>query len=176
MYFEVGPVSRGPERQGKASLEMDAPATPGRYGRDSEMGVEALEPNRVLAGRYTLELRLGAGGMGTIWRAEHLVLQAPVAVKLIDREAVPDDDTVARFLREAKAAAALRSPHVVQIIDYGVDGKIPFMVMELLEGENLAQRLKVARRLSRQDTARILTHVGRAMVRAHDAGIVHRDL
>jgi serine/threonine protein kinase len=176
MYFEVGPMSRGPERRSSAPPEVDAPGTPGRYGRDFEMGVEALEPNRVLAGRYKLELRLGAGGMGSIWRAEHLVLQAPVAVKLIDREAVPDDDTVARFLREAKAAAALRSPHVVQIIDYGVDGKIPFMVMELLEGENLAQRLKRVRRLSRQDTARILTHVGRAMVRAHEAGIVHRDL
>ncbi len=140
------------------------------------MGVEAAVPNRVLAGRYRLEIRLGAGGMGTIWRAEHLVLQAPVAVKLIDREAVPDEDTVARFLREAKAAAALRSPHVVQIIDYGVDELIPFMVMELLEGENLAQRLKRIRRLSRQDTARILTHVGRAMQRAHEAGVVHRDL
>jgi serine/threonine-protein kinase len=140
------------------------------------MGVEAPEPNRVLAGRYKLEVRLGAGGMGTIWRAEHLVLQAPVAVKLIDRDAVPDEDTLARFMREAKSAAALRSPHVVQIIDYGVDGKIPFMVMELLEGENLAQRLKRARRLSRQETARILTHVGRAMQRAHEAGVVHRDL
>jgi len=140
------------------------------------MGVVAPEPNRILAGRYRLESRMGAGGMGSIWRAEHLVLQAPVAVKLIDRDAVPDEDTVARFLREAKSAAALRSPHVVQIIDYGLDGETPFMVMELLEGENLAQRLKRLRRLSRQDTARILTHVGRAMVRAHDAGIVHRDL
>jgi serine/threonine-protein kinase len=140
------------------------------------MAVEALEPNRVLAGRYRLEARLGQGGMGAIWRAEHLVLQAPVAVKLIDREAVPDEDTLSRFLREAKAAAALRSPHVVQIIDYGVEGLVPFMVMELLEGETLAQRLKRMRRLSRQETARVLTHIGRAVGRAHDAGIVHRDL
>ena len=140
------------------------------------MSVESLEPNRVLAGRYKLEARLGAGGMGAIWRAEHLVLKAPVAVKLIDRDAVPDEDTMARFLREAQAAAALRSPHVVQIIDYGLDGKIPFMVMELLEGENLAQRIKRLRRLSRQETARILTQVGRAVQRAHEAGIVHRDL
>jgi serine/threonine protein kinase len=140
------------------------------------MSVESLEPNRILAGRYRLEARLGAGGMGAIWRAEHLVLKAPVAVKLIDRDAVPDDDTMARFLREAQAAATLRSPHVVQIIDYGVDGKIPFMVMELLEGENLAQRLKRMRRLSRQETARVLTQVGRAVQRAHEAGIVHRDL
>ena len=140
------------------------------------MPVEALEPNRVLAGRYRLESRLGQGGMGAIWRAEHLALGAPVAVKLIDREAVPDEDTLARFLREAKAAAALRSPHVVQIIDYGVEGPVPFMVMELLEGETLAQRLKRARRLSRQETARVLTHIGRAVARAHEAGIVHRDL
>jgi serine/threonine protein kinase len=140
------------------------------------MAVEALEPNRILAGRYRLEARLGQGGMGAIWRAEHLVLQAPVAVKLIDREAVPDEDTLTRFLREAKAAAALRSPHVVQIIDYGVEGLVPFMVMELLEGETLAQRLKRLRRLSRQETARVLTHVGRAVARAHEANIVHRDL
>ncbi|HTQ03549.1 MAG TPA: serine/threonine-protein kinase [Polyangiaceae bacterium] len=140
------------------------------------MAVEALEPNRVLAGRYRLEVRLGQGGMGSIWRAEHLVLQAPVAVKLIDRDAVPDEDTLSRFLVEAKAAAALRSPHVVQIIDYGVEGPLPFMVMELLEGETLAQRIKRVRRLTRQETARVLTHVGRAVGRAHDAGIVHRDL
>ncbi len=140
------------------------------------MSVESLEPNRILAGRYRLEVRLGAGGMGAIWRAEHLTLKAPVAVKLIDREAVPDEDTMARFLREAQSAATLRSPHVVQIIDYGVDGKIPFIVMELLEGENLAQRLKRMRRLSRQETARVLTQVGRAVQRAHEGGIVHRDL
>jgi serine/threonine protein kinase len=140
------------------------------------MAAEALEPNRILAGRYRLEVRLGQGGMGSIWRAEHLVLQAPVAVKLIDRDAVPDEDTLSRFMREAKAAASLRSPHVVQIIDYGVEGPLPFMVMELLEGETLAQRLKRVRRLSRQDTARVLTHVGRAVGRAHEAGIVHRDL
>ncbi len=98
--------------------------------------------NLVLAGRYRLDTRLGAGGMGAIWRAEHLILKAPVAVKLLERDAPPDEDTVARFLREAQAAAALRSPHVVQIIDYGVDGRWPFIVMELLEGETLAQRIK----------------------------------
>src|SRR5262249_58246396 len=94
----------------------------------------------------------------------------------IDRDAVPDEDTLSRFLREAKAAAALRSPHVVQIIDYGVDGPVPFMVMELLEGETLQQRLKRLRRLSRQETARVLTHIGRAVGRPPDAGIVHRAL
>jgi serine/threonine protein kinase len=141
------------------------------------MGAAAApEPNLVLAGRYRLDTRLGAGGMGAIWRAEHLILKAPVAVKLLERDAPPDEDTVARFLREAQAAAALRSPHVVQIIDYGVDGRWPFIVMELLEGETLAQRIKRKRRLSNEETVRILAHMGRAMSKAHDAGIVHRDL
>ena len=140
------------------------------------MGSPAFEPQRVLAGRYRLEERLGAGGMGAIWRAEHLMLQAPVAVKIIDRDAVRDEQTLARFLREAKAAASLRSPHVVQILDYGMDEGVPFIVMELLEGETLAERLKRCGRLSPAETARIMTHVGRAIGRAHEAGIVHRDL
>ena len=136
----------------------------------------ALLRDRVLVGRYRLDERLGAGGMGSIWRGHHLVLQAPVAVKLIDREHVPDEETLGRFMREAQSAATLRSPHVVQILDYGVDDKLPFIVMELLDGENLAQRLRRLGRLSSADTARIITHVGRAMARAHEANIVHRDL
>jgi serine/threonine-protein kinase len=136
----------------------------------------ALLRDRVLVGRYRLDERLGAGGMGSIWRAHHLVLQAPVAVKLIDREAVPDEETLGRFMREAQSAASLRSPHVVQILDYGVDDKLPFIVMELLEGENLAQRLRRLGRLGSSETARIVTHIGRAMGRAHEANIVHRDL
>ncbi|HKO49320.1 MAG TPA: protein kinase [Polyangiaceae bacterium] len=136
----------------------------------------ALLRDRVLVGRYRLDERLGAGGMGSIWRAHHLVLAAPVAVKLIDREHVPDEETLGRFMREAQSAATLRSPHVVQILDYGVDEKLPFIVMELLDGENLAQRLRRLGRLASADTARIVTHIGRAMARAHEANIVHRDL
>jgi len=136
----------------------------------------ALLRDRVLVGRYRLDERLGAGGMGSIWRAYHLVLAAPVAVKLIDREHVPDEETLGRFMREAQSAATLRSPHVVQILDYGVDDKLPFIVMELLDGENLAQRLRRLGRLGSADTARIVTHIGRAMARAHEASIVHRDL
>jgi eukaryotic-like serine/threonine-protein kinase len=140
------------------------------------MAESAVSAGHVLVGRYRLEAQLGQGGMGTIWRAQHLVLNAPVAVKVIDRTVIPDEETLSRFMREAQSAAALRSPHVVQILDYGIDGKVPFMAMELLEGENLAQRIKRVKRLSPQDTARVLSHIGRAISRAHDAGIVHRDL
>jgi eukaryotic-like serine/threonine-protein kinase len=140
------------------------------------MAESAVSAGHVLVGRYRLETQLGHGGMGTIWRAQHLVLNAPVAVKVIDRTAIPDEETLSRFMREAQSAAALRSPHVVQILDYGIDGKVPFMAMELLEGENLAQRIKRVKRLTPFDTARVLSHIGRAISRAHEAGIVHRDL
>jgi len=140
------------------------------------MAESAVSAGHVLVGRYRLETQLGQGGMGTIWRAQHLVLNAPVAVKVIDRTVIPDEETLSRFMREAQSAAALRSPHVVQILDYGIDGKVPFMAMELLEGENLAQRIKRVKRLTPADTARVLSHIGRAIGRAHEAGIVHRDL
>jgi serine/threonine-protein kinase len=156
---------------------MGASIASKRYGPHApDMVDPALLRDRVLVGRYRLDERLGAGGMGSIWRAHHLVLAAPVAVKLIDREAIPDEETLARFMREAQSAATLRSPHVVQILDYGVDDKLPFIVMELLDGENLAQRLRRLTRLSSTDTARVVTHIGRAVARAHEAGIVHRDL
>jgi serine/threonine-protein kinase len=140
------------------------------------MAESAVSAGHVLRGRYRLESQLGAGGMGTIWRAQDLVLNAPVAVKVIDRTAVPDEETLSRFMREAQSAANLRSPHVVQIFDHGLDGKVPYMAMELLEGENLAQRIKRNKRLTAQETARVLSHIGRAISRAHEAGIVHRDL
>jgi serine/threonine-protein kinase len=140
------------------------------------MAEHAVQPGRVLAGRFKLETKLGEGGFGTIWRAEHLVLCAPVAVKIIDKDVSKDEEARARFMREAQAAATLRSPHVVQILDYGVDDGLPFIAMELLEGETLAQRLERVERLTPAETVRVTSHVARAMVRAHDAGIVHRDL
>jgi eukaryotic-like serine/threonine-protein kinase len=133
-------------------------------------------PGDVLAEKYRLVSLLGRGGMGSVWRADHLVLRTPVALKLLRREILDQPDAHARFLREAQAAAALRSAHVVQILDFGVDHDNPFIVMELLEGESLRQRLRRNGRLAFEDTLRIVTHVTRALARAHERGIVHRDL
>ncbi|MEY4581211.1 MAG: hypothetical protein RL701_5914, partial [Pseudomonadota bacterium] len=135
-----------------------------------------MPPVGVIAGRYRIERRLGRGGMGSVWRAQHLRLHSPVAVKLIDRALAQSEEARARFLREAQAAAMLRSPHVVQILDHGIDHGVPYIAMELLEGESLAERLARGGKLTPQHTARIMTHVARAMSRAHGAGIVHRDL
>jgi serine/threonine-protein kinase len=137
-----------------------------------------MQEGSVLAGKYRLISLLGRGGMGSVWRAQHLDLDAPVAVKLIDPAIATSGEGLARFHREAQAAATLRSPHVVQILDRGVDGVTgqPFIVMELMEGESLASRLARQGRLTPELTARIVSHIARALGRAHEAGIVHRDL
>ncbi len=134
------------------------------------------EPERVLAERYRLIEPLGQGGMGTVWRAEHVELGSKVAVKLIDAGIAESSDALGRFKREAKAAAALASAHVVQIFDYGVDNGTPYIAMELLDGESLGDRLDRTGTLSPKDTLRVLTHAGFALDRAHEAGIVHRDM
>jgi len=113
--------------------------------------------------------------MGTVWAAEHLALRSHVAVKLINPALAASADAVRRFEAEARAAAALRSPHVVQVLDFGLDGT-PFLVMELLKGENLAQRLARRGAMPWLDAWTLISQVGRAMTRAHAQGIVHRDL
>ncbi len=131
---------------------------------------------RVLNGRYRLIRTVGIGSQASVWLAEHMALTTQVAVKLIDPDLAKRPDARERFKREATAAAQLRSPHVVQILDHGIDGDQPFIVMELLDGEDLFQRLEKRHHLSIKDTSKILTQVARALTRAHAAGVVHRDL
>jgi serine/threonine-protein kinase len=131
---------------------------------------------RLIAGKYRLIRTLGHGGMGAVWQAEHLTLHSAVAIKLLDPTIAASTLALQRFLHEARAAAALRSPHVVQILDHGVDEGTPYIVMEQLDGESLADRLAQVPRLSPLQTAHIVTHIARALGRAHAAGIIHRDL
>jgi len=114
--------------------------------------------------------------MGQVWRAEHLLLRSEVAVKLMNPELGRSREGLSRFLREAQAAAALRSPHVVQILDYGVHRGTPYFAMELLDGESLGTRLRRVGRLNPKETGALFQQLGRAVSRAHDAGIIHRDL
>ena len=130
----------------------------------------------VLSERYRLVSQLGQGGMGSVWRAVHVELGTPAAIKLIDPEIASNEEALARFKREAQAAATLRSPHVVQILDYGVDNGTPYIAMELMEGESLADRLERVGRLDPHTTAMIMNQVGRAVSKAHEIGVVHRDL
>jgi serine/threonine protein kinase len=137
----------------------------------------AIEAGTVIGGRYRLDAPIGAGGMGSIWRATHLTLETPVAVKLLESYGSSRKQMTQRFMREAKIAAALRHRHVVQILDFGVmdDGQ-PYMVMELLEGESLADRMEGEARPS--DLA-LLEYVGQllgGLAAVHEAGIIHRDI
>jgi serine/threonine-protein kinase len=114
--------------------------------------------------------------MGAVWRARHEGLDVPCAVKFMQAELSHEPALKARFEREAKAAAQLRSPHVVQMLDYGFWRDHPYIAMELLEGEDLCARLARRGRLSPQETIAVLAQVGRALSKAHAAGLVHRDL
>jgi serine/threonine protein kinase len=139
---------------------------------------------RLLGSKYRLVREMARGSMGAIWRAEHVLLRLPVAVKFMQLAqegwgaATPAgrSDAMKRFLSEARIAAAAHGPHVVQVFDYGMDQGTPYLVMELLEGESLAERLRRVGCLSAQETAEVLLQVASALERIHELGIVHRDL
>ncbi len=135
-----------------------------------------MQPGQILANRYQLKTILGNGAMGAVWRAEHLMLNTDVAIKVIEANVAQQQAARDRLLREARAAAKLKTPHVVQVLDCGLDGETPFIVMELLEGENLAVRLEREYRLSAESVAHIVTDVAKGLSKAHAAGIIHRDL
>lgn len=130
----------------------------------------------VLAERYRLLRQLGSGGMGVVWEAVHVALDTKVAIKLIDPRRAGDERAQQRFLREAKSAASLQSPHVVQIHDYGLHDDAPYIAMEKLEGESLADRLARVGMLDTNATLAVVEDVGRAIAKAHASEIVHRDL
>ena len=120
---------------------------------------------------------LGEGGMGCVWVGEHLTLKTHVAVKFISSEAATSPEAHLRFAREASAAAQIKSPHVVQTFDHGLTpDDVPYIVMELLEGEDLAEHLFRVGTIGLERTAHIVDHVAKALGRAHKLGIVHRDI
>jgi serine/threonine-protein kinase len=130
----------------------------------------------VVAGKYLLEGQLASGGMGSVWVARHMDLDIPVAIKFMGPEVASSEEGRLRFEREAKAAAYLQSPHVVNVMDYGVDEGLAYIAMELLVGEDLEDRLFRVKRLSLSDTLTILRQAAKALRRAQELGIVHRDI
>jgi len=114
--------------------------------------------------------------MGSVWLGQVIALDVPCALKFIHQDAAHSPELRARFEREAKAAAQLRSPHVVQILDHGVWLDRPYIAMELLEGEDLQTRLARRRSLPARETLAVAVQVGRALSKAHASGLIHRDL
>ena len=144
---------------------------------------DAIEPpppppdeGRLVGGRYRLAEVIGVGGMATVHRAMDTKTDRAVAIKLLRREVIADTDIAMRFRREALAATVLRHPNIVACLETGTDDGQPFLVMELIEGEDLAARLRRVGRLSPSEAARIGLDVARALGVAHIRGIVHRDV
>ena len=131
---------------------------------------------RIIGDRYQLGRVIGRGGMATIHEAMDLRLDRPVAVKLLRPEVARDADLADRFRREALAATVLRHPNIVACLDTGTDDGQPYLVMDLVDGEDLAARLKRSGRLAPVAAARVALDVARALGVAHVRGIVHRDV
>ena len=132
----------------------------------------------VVAGRYRLERPLARGGMGALWVARHLALNEEVVVKFMTARLAASSDARVRFEREATAVAQLqrKTHHVVHLHDYGVDGDTPYIVMELLDGESLSERLRRVDRLSLLETTAIVIQLCKALWPAHAAHMIHRDI
>jgi Protein kinase domain len=135
-----------------------------------------LEAGTIVAERFRLVRQLGMGGMGAVWLAQHTQLDVPCAIKFIHAHAATSVEIRGRFEREAKAAAALRSPNVVGILDHGIWNETPYIAMEYLEGEDLDGRLARKGRLTPQELVPIISQVARALSKAHAAGLIHRDI
>jgi serine/threonine-protein kinase len=136
----------------------------------------AVTGTRVLGGRYALLEVLGTGGMATVWRATDEVLGREVAVKVLSPHYAADPGFLARFEREARHAARLSHPHLVTVFDCGVDGPMPYIVMELVAGPTLWQVLDQTGMLPAGEAVGIAAAVCEALQAAHAAGLVHRDI
>ncbi|MBL9110512.1 MAG: serine/threonine protein kinase [Myxococcales bacterium] len=134
------------------------------------------EPGMMVTPNVRLTRPLGEGGMGTVWVAEHLALRTDVVVKFITGDLATNPEAMARFEREAAAASQVKSPHVVQTFDHGTSNGLPYIVMELLEGEDLGDYLHHHGRMAPKAVVQLVTQLGRALDKAHAKGIVHRDI
>jgi serine/threonine-protein kinase len=132
---------------------------------------------RVLAGRFTILARLGAGSMGTVYRAKQAPIGREVAIKILRSDRAIDEVSRARFLREARANSLLTSPNTVTVFDFGQSENGDFyLAMELLEGESLGQRIKRIARIGVDEAIDTAKQALRSLSEAHAKGIIHRDL
>src|SRR3954469_1843951 len=138
--------------------------------------MDLAEIGTILGGRYRLVELLGQGGMARIYRGHDNQLDRDVAVKVLRPEYGRDPDFSSRFRQEAQNAASLNHPNIVAVHDYGQDELGPFIVMELVDGEDLASIVKRSGALPPRQAARIAAETARALQAAHQRGIVHRDI
>ncbi len=139
--------------------------------------VTHIEPGTVLEDKYRLDSLIGQGSFGAVYRATHLTLDRPVAVKLLDANLQPGDESMARFQQEGISACRIQHPNAVAIMDFSVTAAgVPFLVMELLSGGTLEDELNRRGRLSPERCGQILIPVCGVLAEAHSLGIIHRDV
>jgi len=130
-----------------------------------------------LAGKYRVEERLSVGGMGTVYRGTHILMDKKVAIKVLRPSLAADEKIVARFSREASAASKISHPHALSVTDFGEDeGGVVFLVMEFLNGRTLKEVIRKDGPLPLSRVVEIMRQVGSSLVAAHAEGVVHRDL
>lgn len=134
----------------------------------------ALDPGTRL-GRYEIRSRLGAGGMGEVYLAEDTKLDRKIALKILPTDVASNKDRMARFVREAKSAAALNHPNIAHVYEIGESAGVDYIAMELVDGHTLRE-LIYAQRTDLVKLLRYLQHVAEGLAKAHSAGIIHRDL
>ncbi len=172
--YPLAQASNGDERSALSSRGSDVPAVEGTTEVTSEV---VLAHGEVLAKKYRLLERIGEGATAEVWLALNIALDVKVAIKILRASLSTDPRLVSRVQREAKATAAIAHKNIVQVFDYGVTSwGSPFIVMELLKGETLADRLKSVGRLAPRDAAHILLRAMKGVTVAHAKGIIHRDL
>src|SRR5271168_2704525 len=143
----------------------------------SHSSAAGVEPGQILAGKYRIDQVLGVGGMGVVVAAHHIQLDERVALKFLLPEALHNPESVARFAREARAAVKIKSEHVARVTDVGqLENGAPYMVMEYLEGSDLATWLQDRGRLPVDQAVDFVLQASEALADAHALGIVHRDL
>lgn len=136
-------------------------------------GPSGFAPGSLVLGRLVLEEEIGMGGMGQVWRAHHLTLDMPVAVKVcLSRHPT----STSRFQQEARIGATLRSPNICRVLDAGEEAGFPVLVMEFLQGQTLAERLVAEGRLLESELLEVVGDLATGLECAHRAGILHRDI
>jgi serine/threonine protein kinase len=182
--MSVDPQKRGDSSEhpvtGGSTGVIDGNGSGARKQRPSKVELAAaspLQPGSTVAGRYRIERVLGVGGMGAVYEATQLNIGRRVALKVVRADYAGDPMMAKRFQREATAAASVHHPSVVMVHEFGqTDDGVLFLVMELLDGESLAQRLKRMQKIPPHEAIKIACDVLSALEAAHDAGVVHRDL
>ena len=166
----VAPVAPPPAPAAAPPPEAAAPAP-----AEIPLSPNRLGPGTLLAGKYQLESKIGTGSFGTVWKATHLDLATGVAVKVLQRE-LAATDARGRLQREAISACRIQHPNAVSVTDFGIQGEVVYLVMELLTGRTLEDELALGGRMSVARAIEIVVPVLSVLAAAHATGIIHRDV